>query len=50
MTGITSPEVFSSDDQVYDGDLDIGDDFGNGCWTKHYQAIADLNPAIKAMV
>ncbi len=49
MTGTESPEIFDMDDQVYGGDLVIGDDFGNGCWTKHYQAIADLNPAIKAI-
>jgi starch-binding outer membrane protein, SusD/RagB family len=43
------PEVYGSDDQVYGGDLVIGDDFGSSCWTKHYRAIADLNPAIKAL-
>ncbi len=43
------PQTFSSDDQVYDGDLVIGDDFGNDCWSKHYQAIANINPAIKAL-
>ncbi|MBK7713060.1 MAG: RagB/SusD family nutrient uptake outer membrane protein [Bacteroidales bacterium] len=43
------PQVFGSDDQVYGGDLVIGDDFGNDCWAKHYRAIADLNPAIKAL-
>ena len=49
MTGITILRHFASDDQVYDGDLVIGDDFGNDCWSKHYKAIADLNPAIKAL-
>lgn len=44
-----APEVFSLDDQTYGGDLVVGDDFGNGCWTKHYQAIADINPAIRAL-
>ncbi len=44
------PEVFDMDDQVYEGDLVIGDDLGNACWTKHYRAIADINPAIKALV
>jgi hypothetical protein len=43
------PQTFGSDDQVYGGDLVIGDDFGNDCWAKHYRAIADLNPAIKAL-
>jgi len=44
------PEIHSMDDQLYGGDLVIGDYTGNGCWEVHYQAIADLNPAIKAMV
>lgn len=43
------PQIFDMDDQVYEGDLVIGDDLGNDCWSKHYQAIADLNPAIKAI-
>lgn len=43
------PQTFENDDQVYGGDLVIGDDFGNDCWSKHYRAIADLNPAIKAL-
>jgi starch-binding outer membrane protein, SusD/RagB family len=43
------PEVYGNDDQVYGGDLVIGDDFGNASWSKHYKAIADLNPAIKAL-
>jgi starch-binding outer membrane protein, SusD/RagB family len=43
------PQVFGNDDQVYGGDLVIGDDFGNDCWAKHYSAIANLNPAIKAI-
>lgn len=43
------PEIFDMDDQVYDGDLVIGDGLGNDCWTKHYQAIANINPAIKAI-
>ncbi len=37
------------DDQYYGGDLVIDDYTGNGCWSTHYQAIADLNPAIKAI-
>jgi hypothetical protein len=44
------PEVFDQDDEGYGGDLVIGDDLGNACWTKHYRAIGDLNPAIKALV
>jgi starch-binding outer membrane protein, SusD/RagB family len=44
-----NPEIFDMDDQVYDGDLVIGDETGIGCWTKHYQAIADINPAIKSI-
>ena len=44
------PEWPALDDQVYDGDLVIGDEFGSGSWQVHYQAIADLNPAIKSMV
>jgi hypothetical protein len=44
------PQIFDMDDQVYDGDLVIGDDLGNDCWSKHYQSIADLNPAIKAIL
>lgn len=43
------PEYPSMDDQYYGGDLVIGDEFATGCWSTHYQAIADLNPAIKAM-
>ena len=43
------PQIFDMDDQVYEGDLVIGDDLGNDCWTKHYRAIADINPAIKAL-
>jgi starch-binding outer membrane protein, SusD/RagB family len=45
-----SPQFPSLDDEVYDGDLVIGDDFANDCWSTHYKAIADLNPAIKALV
>ncbi len=43
------PQIFDMDDQVYGGNLLIGDDLGNDCWNKHYVAIADLNPAIKAI-
>ncbi|HQG77295.1 MAG TPA: RagB/SusD family nutrient uptake outer membrane protein [Bacteroidales bacterium] len=43
------PEIFEMDDQVYGGDLVIGDDFGSGCWQKHFRAISFINPAIKAL-
>ena len=43
------PQIFDMDDQVYGGNLVIGENLGNGCWNKHYQAIADINPAIKAI-
>jgi len=44
------PEWPAFDDQLYDGDLVIGDDAASGSWAQHYQSIADLNPAIKALV
>jgi hypothetical protein len=44
------PQIFDMDDQVYGGDLVIGDNLGNDCWSKHYQSIADINPAIKAIL
>jgi hypothetical protein len=44
------PEWPSQDDQLYGGDLVIGDNDAAGSWQKHYQAIADLNPAIKALI
>ncbi len=47
---MNSPEWPSQDDQLYGGDLAIGDNDAAGSWQKHYQAIADLNPAIKALV
>src|SRR3972149_6769665 len=37
------------DDQYYGGDLVLSDYLGNGVWSTHYQAIADLNPAITAI-
>ena len=43
------PEWPSYDDQVYGGDLAIGDNDAAGSWNRHYQSIADLNPAIKAL-
>jgi hypothetical protein len=43
------PEIYDMDDQVYEGDLVIGDGLGNDCWSKHYRAIADVNPAIRAI-
>jgi starch-binding outer membrane protein, SusD/RagB family len=42
-------EYVYSDDQLNGGDLDFGDATGNGCWTVHYRAITDINPAIKAL-
>jgi starch-binding outer membrane protein, SusD/RagB family len=41
--------IFASDDQIYDGELVFADDQGSDLWSAHYQAIADLNPAIKAL-
>jgi hypothetical protein len=43
------PEYTYSDDQLNGGDLDFGDWTGNDCWRVHYRAVADLNPAIKAL-
>jgi starch-binding outer membrane protein, SusD/RagB family len=43
------PEFPYQDDEVYGGDLALGDGFANDCWSTHYKAIADLNPAIKAL-
>jgi starch-binding outer membrane protein, SusD/RagB family len=43
------PDYPSIDDQKSGGDLNIDDGFANGCWTVHYRAIADVNPAIKAL-
>ena len=41
--------IFASDDQLYGGELVFGDDQGGDLWSAHYHAIADLNPAIKAL-
>lgn len=43
------PQWPSLDDQLYGGNLNINDNMGNRSWTTHYKAIADLNPAIKAL-
>jgi starch-binding outer membrane protein, SusD/RagB family len=43
------PQIWYHDDQLYGGNLIIGDGTGNGIWRKHYQALADINPAIKAL-
>ena len=43
------PEIFDMEDHVFGGDLVIGDYFGNDCWSKHYECIADINPAIRAL-
>lgn len=40
---------FASDDQLYGGNLNFSDNQGSGLWSAHYRAIADLNPAIKAL-
>lgn len=40
---------FSSDDQLYGGNLVLSDNHGSGLWSAHYRSIADLNPAIKAL-
>ena len=41
--------AFVNDDQMYDGDLVLDDEFATDFWSAHYRAIADLNPAIKAL-
>ena len=41
--------AFANDDQMYDGDLALDDEFGTDFWGDHYRSIADLNPAIKAL-
>ncbi len=41
--------AFANDDQMYDGDLALDDEFATDFWGDHYRAIADLNPAIKAL-
>jgi hypothetical protein len=43
------PQYPALDDEYYGGNLVVGDGFANGCWRAHYQAIGDLNPAIKAL-
>ena len=40
---------FENDDQYDYGELVIEDNHGEDLWTSHYQSIADLNPAIKAL-
>jgi hypothetical protein len=40
---------FESDDQMYGGELVFSEDQGSDLWRNHYQSIADLNPAIKAL-
>jgi hypothetical protein len=40
---------FAHDDQMYSGNLNLSDGHGNGIWRAHYRAIADLNPAIRAL-
>jgi starch-binding outer membrane protein, SusD/RagB family len=40
---------FAHDDQMYSGNLTLSDGHGNVMWRAHYRAIADLNPAIRAL-
>ncbi|MGC1240686.1 MAG: RagB/SusD family nutrient uptake outer membrane protein [Chryseosolibacter sp.] len=42
--------IFANDDQMYGGNLVLSDDHGSDLWNAHYRAIADLNPAIKALI
>lgn len=44
-----NPGFPDMDDQKSGGNLVMGDDFGSDCWNTHYKAIADVNPAIKAL-
>ncbi|GJM29169.1 MAG: hypothetical protein DHS20C17_18040 [Cyclobacteriaceae bacterium] len=41
--------VFNNTDQLHGGDLALSANTANGMWRDHYRAIADLNPAIKAL-
>src|SRR5687768_4370939 len=41
---------FAHDDQLWGGNLVISDNHGSGLWRAHYRAIADLNPAIQALL
>ncbi|MGH9955116.1 MAG: RagB/SusD family nutrient uptake outer membrane protein, partial [Nitrososphaeraceae archaeon] len=41
---------FINDDQMYGGNLVLTENQGNGLWRAHYRAIADLNPAIQALI
>jgi hypothetical protein len=40
---------FAHDDQLFGGSLAISNNHGSGLWRAHYAAIADLNPAIRAL-
>ena len=40
---------FAHDDQLFGGNLVLSDNHGSDLWNAHYRAIADLNPAIKAL-
>ncbi len=42
-------DKFENDDQYAGGALVMADSYATGLWTWHYQAIADLNPAIQAL-
>ena len=41
---------FIHDDQMFGGSLVISENHGSGLWRAHYRALADLNPAIQALV
>lgn len=41
---------FAHDDQLFGGNLVISENHGSGLWRAHYRSIADLNPAIQALV
>ena len=46
---MNSAGYVSHDDQLRGGNLAMSDGLGNDVWRVHYRAIADLNPAIKAL-
>lgn len=41
---------FIHDDQLYGGDLAIGNGFGNGLWNQHYLALNNINGVIRSVV
>jgi starch-binding outer membrane protein, SusD/RagB family len=40
---------FINDDQLLDGDLVIGENYGNDLWTIHYKALNNINGVLKAV-